>query len=83
MNDRVAIIGIVVEKGGDIMRLNDLLHEYKDYVVGRMGIPYPKREISLISVVVDGPSDKISALSGKIGMIDGITAKAAYSKLAG
>ena len=79
--DRVAVIGVVVEPDGDVGRLNDLLHEFKDCVVGRMGIPYPKRNISLISVVVDGPADRISALSGKMGMIPGVTAKAAYSKV--
>ncbi|MDO4960465.1 MAG: iron-only hydrogenase system regulator [Eubacteriales bacterium] len=81
MNERVAIIAIVVEKGGDVNRLNDILHDYRECIIGRMGIPYEKRGISLISIAVDGPSDKISALSGKLGMVDGITAKAVYSKL--
>jgi len=81
MDDRVAVIGIVVEKDGDVNKINELLHEFREYVVGRMGLPYPKRGVSLISVVVDGPADKISALSGKLGMIDGVTAKAAYSKV--
>lgn len=61
--------------------LNHLLHEYGEYIIGRMGIPYPKREISLISVALDAPTEVTSALSGKIGMLQGITAKAVYSKV--
>ena len=61
--------------------LNDLLHEYSRFIIGRMGVPYKERGISLISVMVDGPSDQISALSGKIGQLSGITSKAVYSKL--
>lgn len=81
MDTRVAIIGIVVEKQNSVTALNELLHEYSSYIIGRMGVPYKERNISLISIMVDGPSDKISALSGKIGQLDGITAKAVYSKL--
>ncbi len=81
MDTRVAMISIVVEKTGHIEELNRILHEYSSYIIGRMGVPYPKREISLISVAMDAPSDQISAMTGKIGMLDGITSKALYAKL--
>jgi len=81
MENRVALIGFVVEKEAAVDALNTLLHEYKDYVIGRMGIPYRERGINLISVVVDAPADAVSALTGKAGMLDGVTAKAVYSKL--
>lgn len=81
MNTRVAMISIVVEKNGHVDALNHILHDYSEYIIGRMGVPYPKREISLISVAMDAPADKISAMTGKIGMLEGITSKALYAKL--
>ena len=81
METRVAIIAIVVENSKNVEELNHLLHEYSRYIIGRMGIPYRERGISLISVAVDAPADVISTLSGKIGMLKGITAKTVYSKL--
>lgn len=81
MTTRVAMISIVVEKPDHIDELNRILHEYSSYIIGRMGLPYHKRDISLISVAMDAPSDKISAMTGKIGMLDGITSKALYAKL--
>ena len=78
---RVAILAIVVENPAYAEQLNQILHQYRQYIIGRMGIPYDKRGISLISVAVDAPTCIISAMSGKIGMLDGITAKAVYSKL--
>lgn len=81
MTTRVAIISIVVEKSGDVEKLNRILHEYSSYIIGRMGMPYPKREVSLISVAMDAPADAISAMTGKIGMLGGITSKALYAKL--
>ncbi len=78
---RVAILAIVVENPAHIDRLNQILHEYRQYIIGRMGIPYEKRNISLISIAVDAPASTISAMSGKLGMLDGVTAKAVYSKL--
>ncbi len=81
METRVALIGIVVECPEAVEPLNKLLHEFKDHIVGRMGIPYHKRGVNLISIVIDAPSDVISALSGKVGAIDGVTAKALYSKM--
>lgn len=81
MDSRVAVIGIVVEKEGNVEELNHVLHQYGTYIVGRMGIPYHKRNINIISVVIDAPADVISALSGKLGMLKGVTSKAVYSKL--
>jgi putative iron-only hydrogenase system regulator len=81
MTTRVAIISIVVEESGDVETLNRILHEYSRYIMGRMGIPYEKRKISLISVVMDAPADAISAMTGKIGMLKGITSKALYARL--
>ena len=78
---RVAILAIVVERADHIDRLNEILHEYRKYIIGRMGLPYEKRHISLISIAVDAPVSVISAMSGKIGMLDGVTAKSVYSKL--
>lgn len=80
MDTRVALIGIVVENPDSVMLLNTLLHEYSAYIIGRMGIPYHKRDISIISVALDAPQDIISALSGKLGRLDGISTKTVYSK---
>jgi len=82
METRIAIIGIVVENPDSVEKLNSILHEYGEFVVGRMGIPYPKRHISVISIVVDAPNDVISALSGKLGMLPNVNTKTIYSKIA-
>ena len=79
--NRVALLGVVVEDPNSVEELNALLHQYKDYIVGRMGIPYRQRGVNLISVVLDAPADAISALSGKAGMLPGVSCKAVYSKL--
>lgn len=81
MEHRVALLGIVVEQEGAVEPLNRLLSEHKDYIVGRMGIPYRQRGVNLISIVLDAPGDKISSLSGKLGMLPGISAKTLYAKL--
>ena len=81
MENRVAVISIIVEKNGDIEALNRLLHEYGAYIVGRMGIPYRKRGINIISVVVDAPQNEIASLSGKIGNLPEVNVKAAYSNV--
>lgn len=81
MENRIAMIGIVVEEERSAEPLNRLLSEYKQYVVGRMGIPYRQRGINLISIVLDAPGDAISSLSGKLGMLPGISAKTLYAKL--
>lgn len=80
MESRIALIGIMVENKDSVKRLNDILHEYGDYIVGRMGIPYPKRNISVISIIIDADSDVISSLSGKLGMLPDVNIKTVYSK---
>lgn len=81
METRVAIIGIIVENPDSVAQLNSLLHSYGSYIIGRMGLPYPPKSINIISVAIDAPQDIISALSGKIGKLDGISAKTAYSNI--
>lgn len=81
MQTRVALIGIIVENSDSVTSLNNILHEYRDYIIGRMGIPYKTKKISVISVALDAPQSVISALSGKIGMLDGVSAKTIYSKI--
>ncbi len=82
--NRVALIGIIVDSDniGDVAidKLNGLLHSYSQYIIGRMGVPYHKKNISIISVAIDAPNDIISALSGKLGAIKGISTKTVYSK---
>ena len=78
---RLAIIAIVVENTEKAQEINGLLHEYGNYIIGRMGIPYPSRNVSLISVAIDAPETAISALTGKLGRVDGVTVKTAYSKV--
>lgn len=77
---RIAIIGIIVERFEAAEQVNEILHQYAQYIIGRMGLPYSKRDISVISVAVDAPQSVISAMSGKLGMIDGVSSKAVYSK---
>ncbi len=81
MESRVALIGIVVEDYTSVEGLNAILHEYGNYIIGRMGIPYQKRGISIISVALDAPADVINTISGKLGMLNGVNAKTIYSKL--
>ena len=79
METRVAVLAIIVRDGTAVAELNDLLHQYGAYIVGRMGVPYRQRGVNIISVAMDAPADIISALSGKIGRLKGITAKTAYA----
>jgi putative iron-only hydrogenase system regulator len=81
METRIALVGIVVENTDSVEKLNAILHEYGEYIVGRMGIPYHKRHVSVISVVLDAPNDVISALSGKLGMLPNVSTKTVYSKV--
>ena len=83
METRVAVMGIIVEDDRSVETLNAVLHGYGDYIVGRMGIPYREKKINVISVVIDAPQDKISALAGKIGNIPGVSVKTAYSNVTG
>lgn len=80
MEHRIALIGILVEDFSEIERLNALLHNYSDYIIGRMGIPYREKNISIISIAIDAPQDKISALSGKLGKLSGVSVKTVYQK---
>ena len=79
METRVALIGIIVENEASVAALNDLLHQYGKHIIGRMGVPYHQRGVNVISVAMDAPADVISALSGKIGRLPGITAKTVYA----
>lgn len=81
MDTRIAVIGIIVESKDSVERLNAILHEYGDYIIGRMGVPYHKKNISVISVVIDAPNNIISALSGKLGMLKDVSTKTIYSKI--
>ena len=81
MKTRVAVMGIIVEDTQSVEQLNALLHEYGAYIIGRMGIPYRERGIHIVSIAIDAPQDAISALSGKIGNLPGISVKTAYSQV--
>ena len=81
MENRVAVISMIVGKNGDTEALNILLHEYGSYIIGRMGIPYRARGINIISVAVDAPQNEIAALSGKIGNLPDVAVKTAYSNV--
>lgn len=81
METRIAVIGIVVENSDSVELLNKILHEYGEYIIGRMGIPYRKCGVNIVSIAIDAPQDVISALSGKIGRLAGISAKTAYSNV--
>ena len=83
MDNRVALIGIIVSDRAAAEKMNSLRHEYGDYIIGRMGVPYKKRGISVISVVVDAPADVISALSGKLGALKDVSTKTVYTKTTG
>ncbi len=79
MEKRIAVIGIIVENTESVEKLNSLLHDFADIIVGRMGLPYRERNLSIVSIAVDASQDVISELTGKIGKIDGISVKTAYS----
>lgn len=81
MEKRVAVISIIVEDSSSIENLNKILHEYSDCIIGRMGIPYRKKNVSIISIAIDAPQDMTAALSGRIGNIGGVTVKTAYSSV--
>ena len=79
MDTRVAVIGIIVENENAVEKLNEILHEFGQHIIGRMGIPYRSKGINIISIAIDAPQDVISALAGKVGNLDGVSAKTAYS----
>ena len=77
---RCAVIGIILEDKNQAEQVNSLLHQYSSYIIGRMGLPYEKKQVNIISVVLDAPSDVISALAGKLGRLRGVSSKALYSR---
>lgn len=80
METRVAVISIIIEDPTSVQAMNELLHQYSEYIIGRMGIPYRAKGINIISIAMDAPQDQINALSGKIGRLPGVSSKAAYSR---
>lgn len=80
METRVAVISIIVTKSDQVDVLNDLLHEYSDYILGRMGVPYREKKLNIISIAIDAPMDRINSLSGALGRLDGVNAKVTYAK---
>ncbi len=81
METRIAVISIIVENSNAVEQINSILHEYGEYIIGRMGIPYRKRNINIISIALDAPQNTIAALSGKIGNLSGVSVKTAYSSV--
>ena len=81
METRVAVMSIIVEDVNSAERINAILHEYGEYIIGRMGLPYRQRKISIISIALDAPQDMISALSGKVGRLQGVSVKTSYSSV--
>ena len=78
---RIAVVGIIVEDKEAVEEINRILHDYSPYIIGRMGIPYRERGINIVSIAIDAPQDTISALTGKIGKLPGISVKTAYSSV--
>ncbi len=76
---RVAVVAVIVEKMDAAAEVNAILHEFNEYIIGRMGLPYRERRISIINIVLDAPTDKINAIAGKLGRLEGVTAKAVCS----
>lgn len=79
MDKRIAIISIIVESRESSEEINPLLHDYSDYIIGRMGLPYREKGINIISIAMDAPQDEINTLAGKIGKLKGVSAKTVYS----
>lgn len=79
MKTRIAALSIIVENPDSVAGLNDLLHQEAPYIIGRMGIPYRRRSISVVSIVLEAPQDVINRLAGAIGKLEGVTVKTAYS----
>ena len=81
MQTRVAVMSIIAENSDNIEKLNAILHEYGEYIIGRMGIPYRKRGINIISIAIDAQQNTISALAGKMGQLPGVSVKTAFSSV--
>ncbi len=77
---RIAVVGIIIENLESVTAVNDMLHQYGQYIIGRMGLPYREKQVNIMSIVLDAPPDAISALSGKLGRLPGVSSKALYSK---
>ncbi|NLN97015.1 MAG: iron-only hydrogenase system regulator [Eubacteriaceae bacterium] len=82
MKTRIAVIGIILESGSDSSQVNRVLHDYRDYIIGRLGIPYRDKDLSVISIIMDAPVDVTTAMSGRLGMLTNVAAKVVYSKKA-
>lgn len=80
MDKRLGVIGIIVDDINNAQEVNKILHDFSDIIVGRMGIPHKERQVSVISLIVDGPMDSISAMTGKLGNIKSVSVKSAISK---
>ncbi len=80
MEKRIAVIGIIIENSDSTEQINSILHNFSNIIIGRMGLPYKERNLSVISIIIDAPVDVISSLTGKLGKINGISVKAAISK---
>lgn len=81
MENRISVVSIIVEDKNAVNEVNSLLHDFNEYIIGRMGIPYKEKNVSIISIALDAPQDKTSSLSGKLGMIKGVTSKTITSKI--
>ncbi len=81
METRIAVIGIIVQNVDSVEKLNSILHDYASYIIGRMGLPYREKNINILSIAIDAPQDEISSLTGKIGKLDGVSVKTAYSNV--
>lgn len=79
-DSRVTVVAIIVENTDCVSRINGLLHEYGQYIIGRMGIPYHEKQMNIISIVMDAPQNVVSSLSGKLGMLPGVSSKCLYAK---
>lgn len=80
MDTRIAVIGIIIEDKDAVEMVNQVLHQYGSFIIGRMGLPYEKKKVNIISIVLDAPADIVSAVSGKLGKIRGVSSKALFSK---
>ena len=81
METRVATLGIIVDQSADTEALNAILHDFREYIIGRMGIPYRQKGMNIICLVVDAPQDEINSLTGKVGSLEGVNAKACYAQM--
>ncbi|MBQ9603814.1 MAG: iron-only hydrogenase system regulator [Firmicutes bacterium] len=81
METRVALIAIIVEKGASVEGINNLLHEYADKIIGRMGVPYKTKNVNIISIAIDAPQDDINTLAGQIGRLEGVSSKTVYASV--